>query len=329
LLGSFDPTDPYNTGWDLMHGIGVTNSITGPLYDPANKILWDLPHGPSSFEVTDNVIEVAVSHLGSMGILVGTAQNAVIRNNTVTADLGIGCGECGWYGNGSVSIENNLINGRNAGLHLGNPKGTSKAVVDFSTYPPGTMIVPHPGDLSMNISGNMVNMDGSSAIGALHSPTAGIYCWDASMIALFVLGDPFINLKDATVQDNVFTGNADLGVFMDDFFGFTNNGSENNFVNNDWKNLTTNAISVYLGPSTHDNAFGPNKYPPGGAYHEVVDEGTNNRVVGLPANSVTDPGIGQLIRSSVSEAQNNAANVPEMGKSSVWVGSIKLPEKVR
>jgi parallel beta-helix repeat protein len=69
---------------------------------------------------------------------------------------------------------------------------------------------------------------------------------------------------------------------------------------------------VYLTSRSFDNyVFESGNFPQGtgGAHQQCLDEGTNNRVVGLPANEMTDnPGIGEHVRN---RAAAQAAEEPE------------------
>jgi parallel beta-helix repeat protein len=67
---------------------------------------------------------------------------------------------------------------------------------------------------------------------------------------------------------------------------------------------------AYLDEGTSGNVlFEAGMFPPGegGAHHSVIDLGTNNRVVGLPAKGIDDPGIGALVRWMQAAAAKEAA----------------------
>ncbi|MCI0504077.1 right-handed parallel beta-helix repeat-containing protein [Candidatus Micrarchaeota archaeon] len=291
-LNSLDPSDPYNTGWNFMAGIAVTSSMTGPPYQA--------PAGPYLI-AENNTLDIASSHLGSMGILAGGASGAEIRNNQVTADIAFISGDVGWTGDGVVTIENNTCTARVGGFSCVNGIGNE---IELFTGP-----YQHPG-AAITISGNSVNMDNSGSIDLIHGMMAGIFAQD-----IFFDGIPSNCLKNATVQNNTFTGNADFGVFMGNFWDVPDTASGNNFLYNDFKSLSSGVATVYLGAQTSNNVFGPNKYPPGGAFHEVLNEGTNNRITGMPANTVTSPGIGQVVRDKISQSKTlqgtYAARIPK------------------
>ncbi len=274
---------------DFMQGIVSAPSLSGGTDE--NGRFFDAPSGPSMI-IENNIIDADSSHLGSAGICIAAGPGAEIRDNTVKADIAIYTGETGWNGGGSVKIENNKCTARVAGFSCINAVGNQIQMIDGST-------LTHPG-IVLGISGNSVRLDASGSIDFIHGGlVAGFIGQDA-----FLLGNPFNSMKNAHVADNKFTGSADFGVFAGDFWDIPGTASGNVFIKNDFKPLSLRVAAVYLGSSTKDNVFGPNGYPPGGATKWVADDGSNNRIVGLPADSVASPGIGKAIKELVSRSKS-------------------------
>jgi hypothetical protein len=256
-------------------------------------------------------------------------MGAEIRNNAVKADLAVHIGDVGWNGGGVFKVENNQCIARVGAFACVNPVGNQIELYNPNfnpELPPGPDNPPmvsymHPG-MALSITGNAVNMDATDSIDLIHGMTAGIFAQD-----VFFLGYPTNNIKNATVQNNVFTGIADFGVFMGNLWDVPDSASGNSFVYNDFNSLNSGIASVYLGLQTSNNVFGPNNYPPGGAYHEVYNEGTKNRVVGLPAKTMADPGIGQVVRDVIS--RSNAAKQQYGGMGATAKGWAFLPPQVR
>jgi hypothetical protein len=292
-FSSLDPDDPENTGWDFMGGITTTNSMTGPPYS--------VPVGPR-LEATNNVLEIGSSHLGSAGVFLGTAMGAVIKNNTITADLGVVSSDVGWEGGGSIIVKNNKVTARVAGFSVVDKKGASIELL----FPPQTIV--HPGLESLKIQNNSVKMDSDGSIDLLHGMVAGLIGQGVHFMDL-TGGLPLSRIRDGDISGNMFSGNADFGLFLGDFWGWPDDASGNAFALNDFKKLESAMVTVYLGPSTSENTVGPNRYPAG---DPVFDEGTDNKIVGLGTKKIKDIEVGRIVR--------------DMASSKKKTGNLRIPK---
>ena len=66
------------------------------------------------------------------------------------------------------------------------------------------------------------------------------------------------SLKNSIIRNNEFTGSAEFGIYLADTTEFGPNASKSNvFSGNDLSAFTAVVSQVMIGPSSHDNFFGP------------------------------------------------------------------------
>jgi hypothetical protein len=275
-----------------------------------------------NFEITGNEVDMQSNFFGSYGITTFESIEGIASGNSVRADIG-------FLGStfGNPVFEDNSIEARNAGF------------MGLLSSSPQT---------GFTVRNNRVHMDNTGSIDAFHE-TAGILGLQSFFFDLVWCFDPeaetlteLPSMSQAVFEGNSFSGEANYGVYMGQFFNFLcplpnpepppefspylDFSNNNRFIKNDFGDLECQIATVFLGEGTSDNVFGPNMYMPGGARNGVVDEGTNNRVVGLPAKDVDDPGIGNLVSQSMKSLKKKQMGLPH---GHMGIESWALPKGLR
>ncbi|MHC4581170.1 MAG: NosD domain-containing protein, partial [Planctomycetota bacterium] len=107
--------------------------------------------------------------------------------------------------------------------------------------------------------------------------------------------------SNCIATQNTFSGldALDAVVFVDRGVGVDDQAGNHSIMGNDYTQVGSTGFGcVALWASNDNYVFESGNFPPGtgGATNNILDYGTNNRVVGHPANHVSDPGIGQQLQ---------------------------------
>ena len=256
----------------------------------------------------DQVISGNLFNNCDYGLYLNGCWGFHIENNIIACPLESPYSRQYEYG---INLQSSCRNATIIGNHvLGDSQTTSYRYGIEATYSPNTIIAGN----DVTAYRHAIVLDRFNWDSTISGNTATLLPSDATGYALYVDISDNTNILGNTSSGTVMSGlllsrSANCIATQNRFPGlnatweavFVNQGGDHSILRNDYKEIVSgNCVTLW---NSDDNmVFESGNFPLGtDAMMQVLDFGTNNRVIGHPADHVSDPGIGQEIQQVAAE----------------------------